>query len=157
MARNRTQWLAQTKGRTHATDMLAADEDEISSLCAHYNVPLVSMRSALVDAVREGAVGIPSFMNDCKHPSGVGHTFLAQMILQRILQPPTASTALATDAYRTSPCSGIGAPAAQGVPPPTIPRLERCFRPLKVLNHRRIGVLHPVSPSALGRCHVPRE
>ena len=52
MARNRTQWLAQTKGRTHATDMLAADEDEISSLCAHYNVPLVSMRSALVDAAR---------------------------------------------------------------------------------------------------------
>jgi len=87
---NRTQWLAQTMGRINhlgAPDHLAADEDDIAALCAHYNVPLVSMRAALVQAVRAGAVAIPTFMNDCKHPNGVGHTFLAQLILQRLLLP----------------------------------------------------------------------
>ena len=93
MAHNQTQWLAQAMGRVAGLkDELAADEDAIASLCAHYNVPLVSMRGALVGAVRAGAVAIPAFMNDCKHPSGVGHSFLAQLVLHRLLHaPPSAA------------------------------------------------------------------
>lgn len=92
MARNRTQWLAQSAGRRHdVPDTLAADEDAIAALCAHYRVPLVSMRSALVDAVRNGDIAIPMFMNDCKHPTGAGHTFLAQLILHRLLQAPASA------------------------------------------------------------------
>ena len=60
MAKNRTQWLAQSIGRVGApsSDLLAADEDAIATLCRHYDVPLVSMRSALVDAVRAGPVPV---------------------------------------------------------------------------------------------------
>ncbi|KAL1503500.1 hypothetical protein AB1Y20_011981 [Prymnesium parvum] len=92
LAKNRTQWRAQSMGRedgAHWRDSLGADEDAIAALCRRYDVPLVSMRAALVDAVRAGAISIPSFMTDCKHPSGVGHTFLAQLILQRLLRPPS--------------------------------------------------------------------
>ena len=93
MAKNRTQWLAQSAGRRRdVSDLLAADEDAIYELCRHYNVPLVSMRAALVDAVRSGTIAIPTFMNDCKHPTGVGHTFLAQLILHRLLHAPGASS-----------------------------------------------------------------
>ena len=66
------------------------DEDAISRLCTHYGVPLVSMRSALLDAVRTDASPITRlshFMIDCKHPSGQGHTYLAQLALARILGP----------------------------------------------------------------------
>ena len=55
------------------------DEDAISRLCTHYGVPLVSMRSALLDAVRTDAspsTRLSHFMIDCKHPSGQGHTYL---------------------------------------------------------------------------------
>ena len=109
MARNQTQWLAQSVGRVDgARDHLAADEDDIAALCAHYDVPLVSMRAALVGAVRAGSMAIPSFMNDCKHPSGVGHTFLAQMVLHRLLVPPTPSLSpLSTDAGCTSPTPAV--------------------------------------------------
>ena len=58
MARNRTQWAAQTMGKINHVgkpDNLAADEDEIAALCRHYDVPLVSMRAALVGAVRARA------------------------------------------------------------------------------------------------------
>ena len=66
------------------------DEDAISRLCTHYGVPLVSMRSALLDAVRTDAspsTRLSHFMIDCKHPSGQGHTYLAQLALARILGP----------------------------------------------------------------------
>ena len=98
MATNRTQWLAQRLGRAGApsTDLLAGDEDSIADLCRHYDVPLVSMRSALVEAVRAGAVAIPAFMNDCKHPNGQGHTFMAQLVLHRLLHAPAAASALPT-------------------------------------------------------------
>ena len=100
MATNRTQWLAQSTGRVGApsTDLLASDEDAIADLCRHYNVPLVSMRSALVDAVRAGEVAIPTFMNDCKHPTGVGHTFLAQLLLHRLLHAPSPAAPPSTAA-----------------------------------------------------------
>jgi DNA helicase HerA-like ATPase len=50
--------LAQTMGKINHVgkpDNLAADEDEIAALCRHYDVPLVSMRAALVGAVRARA------------------------------------------------------------------------------------------------------
>ena len=97
MAANRTQWLAQSIGQSGTTDMLAADEDAIATLCRHYDVPLVSMRAALVGAVRAGSIGIPTFMNDCKHPTGAGHTFLAQLILHRLLHAPEALSADVAD------------------------------------------------------------
>ena len=68
------------------------DEDAIAALCKHYNVPLVSMRSALLAAVKANRDGkfdptlaVRYFMIDCKHPSGQGHTYLAQMVLARLL------------------------------------------------------------------------
>ena len=89
MATNRTQWAAQSFHQPAAMrDLHNRDEDAIGKLAAHYAVPLVSMRGALVDAVRAGELAIPSFMRDCKHPSGEGHTFLAQIALHRILTPP---------------------------------------------------------------------
>ena len=92
MATNRTQWAAQSFHQPAAMrDLHNRDEDAIGKLAAHYAVPLVSMRGALVDAVRAGELAIPSFMRDCKHPSGEGHTFLAQIALHRILTPPNAT------------------------------------------------------------------
>ena len=123
MARNRTQWLAQSAGRrSDARDFLAADEDDIAALCRHYNVPLVSMRAALVDAVRGGEVALPSFMNDCKHPSGVGHTFLAQLILQRLLHaPPGADDHATATASSSAAAAAAAAPRCASVPPPRDP------------------------------------
>ena len=113
MAKNRTQWLAQSIGRVGApnSDLLAADEDAIATLCRHYDVPLVSMRSALVDAVRAGAIPIPAFMNDCKHPTGVGHTFLAQLILHRMLHPP-GSDAVQQQHHEAADAAAMDNPAA---------------------------------------------
>ena len=92
MATNRTQWAAQSFHQPAAMrDLHNRDEDAIGKLAAHYAVPLVSMRGALFDAVRAGELAIPSFMRDCKHPSGEGHTFLAQIALHRILTPPNAT------------------------------------------------------------------
>eukprot|EP00966_Prymnesium_polylepis_P037386 868098-Prymnesium_polylepis.1 len=112
---NRTQWLAQSLG--HAAggpwrDTLGADEDAIAALCRNYNVPLVSMRAALVGAVRAGAVAIPSFMSDCKHPSGAGHTVLAQLILQRLLQPSPAAAAPQLAGSLACPTAELAARAA---------------------------------------------
>ena len=69
------------------------DEDAIAKMCKHYDVPLVSMRSSLLAAVkanrgreRNRALELRHFMIDCKHPSGQGHTYLAQMVLARLLR-----------------------------------------------------------------------
>jgi len=72
---------------------LNSDEDAIASLCRHYGVPLVSMRGGTLSAVRRGALTTPSFMRDCRHPTGQGHTFLAQSALQRIVAPPPGAEA----------------------------------------------------------------
>lgn len=132
MATNRTQWLAQSIGRSGApsTDLLASDEDAIADLCRHYNVPLVSMRAALVDAVRAGTVAIPAFMNDCKHPTGAGHTFLAQLILHRLLHAPAAATPAATEHEAADNAAMLGGQSGSsggggGCAPPTSRRVLR--------------------------------
>ena len=121
MATNRTQWAAQSFHQPAAMrDLHNRDEDAIGKLAAHYAVPLVSMRGALVDAVRAGELAIPSFMRDCKHPSGEGHTFLAQIALHRILTAPSGAG------------GGGGAPpdAACGAAPPLPPPLHADGRQL---------------------------
>jgi hypothetical protein len=42
------------------------DEDRVAELCRHYNIPLVSMRAALLDAVRRSIVPLQAFMQDCR-------------------------------------------------------------------------------------------
>lgn len=114
MVNNRTQHLAQTFGHEPgAKDAINADEDAVAALCRHYNVPLVSQRAALVNAVRLGEIGIPSFMRDCKHPAGEGHTHLAQLVLQRLLNPPQA----AAPTTGAAQC-GDSAAARPALPPP---------------------------------------
>ena len=71
------------------------DEDAVAALCRHYGVPLVSARAALLDGVRRGALRIPGFMRDCKHPNAQGHTYLAQLALGRILAADRAACAAA--------------------------------------------------------------
>jgi hypothetical protein len=113
MVHNRTQWLAQSLGRREDTrDVLAADEDEIAKLCAHYDVPLVSMRSALVGAVRTGEIALPSFMSDCKHPTGAGHSFLAQLVLHRLLHAPPLVSSDASSPPPSSSSSSSSSVAA---------------------------------------------
>ena len=87
--------MAQTWGQQPgASDQLNTDEDAVAALCKHYNVPLVSQRAALLDSVRLGEIAIPAFMRDCKHPSGEGHTIMAQLLMHRLLHaPPTAAAA----------------------------------------------------------------
>ena len=125
MVGNRTQRLAQTFGNEPgATDAINADEDAVAALCRHYNVPLVSQRAALVDAVRLGEIGIPSFMRDCKHPAGEGHTHLAQLVLQRLLHPPQPQPQPATPPPVTTTTTtgaaqcGEALPARPALPPP---------------------------------------
>lgn len=111
---NRTQWEAQSWGDDDASaggrDKLNADEDAIAKLCKHYNVPLVSMRGALLGAVRAGEITLPSFTRDCKHPSGQGHTFIAQLVLQRLLQSPQPAPAVSL--YTGAPAAAITATTA---------------------------------------------
>jgi hypothetical protein len=92
------------------------DEDAIARLCTHYNVPLVSMRSALLEEVKKGAdptLALRHFMVDCKHPSGQGHTYLAQLVLWRLLHGIGATTArspsLASSSSATSSAGGASA------------------------------------------------
>jgi hypothetical protein len=67
--------------------------------------------------VRAGVIAIPTFMNDCKHPNGVGHSFLAQLILHRLLSPTHARGAAASTADSTADgCRGATASAAVVLP-----------------------------------------
>ena len=69
----------------------AGDEDRIVAIAAHYGLPVVT-RAGLLDAVRtssptdEPFLQVPYFMHDCKHPTGEGHTYLAQYVLARLLR-----------------------------------------------------------------------
>ena len=108
------------------------DEDAIARLCQHYDVPLVSMRSALLATIkanrgpkRDPTLELRHFMIDCKHPSGQGHTYLAQMVLARLLRDfATTTTSLPRDpAGATSKASSACAAAAAAadrrqLPPP---------------------------------------
>ena len=95
------------------------DEDAIAALCEHYNVPLVSMRAGLLPAVRSGVRSPSSIMDDCRHPNGDGHTFLAQMAFARLLSaaPPPIPCVAAIPAPRKqmrSPLHSDGHPYAAG-------------------------------------------
>ena len=49
------------------------DEDKLAAISVHYDLPLVSMRAALLRAVREDREAHTRagyFMIDCKHPNG---------------------------------------------------------------------------------------
>ena len=69
------------------------DEDRVAELCRHYNIPLVSMRAALLDAVRSGKVPLASFMQDCRHPNREGHLAMAHAVIERLrsTRPPAGT------------------------------------------------------------------
>ena len=75
------------------------DEDTIAQLAQHYDIPLVSMRAALLRAVRENrepTLRVPHFQYDCLHPNGQGHTYLAQLVLGRLLASQAPMTRACT-------------------------------------------------------------
>ena len=81
------------------------DEDKLAAISVYYDLPLVSMRAALLGAVREDKqehTRAPYFMIDCKHPNGQGHTYLAQLVLGRLLAA-TPATSPATCAAAAQP------------------------------------------------------
>jgi hypothetical protein len=89
------------------------DEDKLAAISVHYDLPLVSMRAALLGAVREDReehTRAPYFMIDCKHPNGQGHTYLAQLVLGRLLA--------ATPAASPATCAAAAQPP---LPPPLMP------------------------------------
>ena len=98
----------------------AGDEDRIVAIAAHYGLPVVSLRAGLLDAVRtssptdEPFLQVPYFMHDCKHPTGEGHTYLAQYVLARLLREPSAAagSGLVCDAH------GYPEPTPPPLPPP---------------------------------------
>jgi len=127
LAGDAVQWAAQTWGEASGPvagradlgcmpmyeDQLNSDEDAIASFCRHYDVPLVSMRGATLDAVRRGSLLLPSFMNDCRHPKGEGHTFLAQSLLERVTKQPSfmyTHTTTSQDTCRRAPALELPAP-----------------------------------------------
>ena len=65
------------------------DEDRVAELCRHYNIPLVSMRAALLEAVRSGKVPLESFMQDCRHPNREGHLAMAHAVIERLRSTPS--------------------------------------------------------------------
>lgn len=85
------------------------DEDRVAELCRYYDVPLVSMRAALLEPVRRGAVRLDEFMVDCRHPKAQGHLAMARAVLDRLL--------------RTRPLAeGAACPASPaGSHPPVLP------------------------------------
>ena len=62
-------------------------ERYIAAICAYYHVPLVSFVAGLSSQVRNNTLHPMHFMLDCRHPSGQGHTLLAQLMLARLLRP----------------------------------------------------------------------
>ena len=67
------------------------------------------MRGALLQAVVDGGAAetrLPFFMNDCKHPISQGHTYMAQLIIGRILATETAA-----GARRRATCKPLLQPA----------------------------------------------
>ena len=64
--------------------------------------------------VRYGEIAIPSFMRDCKHPSGEGHTIMAQLLVHRLLHAPPTAAAAATGGTVEAACGGAGASAGTG-------------------------------------------
>ena len=83
--------------------------------------------------VRYGEIAIPAFMRDCKHPSGEGHTIMAQLLVHRLLHAPPTAAAAATGDTVEAACGGGGAGASASalaamvtaarasLPPPLLP------------------------------------
>lgn len=68
------------------------DEDAVATICKHYALPLVSLRAALFDGrhlIAARRVLSPEWpgelLFDDKHVNELGHTYLAQLILARLL------------------------------------------------------------------------
>ena len=72
----------------------------MAELCRHYNIPLVSMRAALLVAVRSGKVPLASFMQDCRHPNRDGHLAMAHAVIERLrsTRPPAGATKCPSEA-----------------------------------------------------------
>ena len=91
------------------------NENMVAAVCRQYDIPLVSMRAALLTNTSEPQpppAGVPlgSFMQDKRHPNAQGHTFLAQLVLARLLAARGPTMALrATEE------------AAAGLPSPLLP------------------------------------
>ena len=83
--------------------------------------------------VRYGEIAIPAFMRDCKHPSGEGHTIMAQLLVHRLLHAPPTAAADVTGGAVEAACGGGGAGTSAAVsaamvtaaraslPPPLLP------------------------------------
>jgi hypothetical protein len=106
--------------RHHRYRFHGGDEDAIAGITKHYDVPLVSMRAALLEPVRRGSPpmlsSLHNFMLDCKHPTGQGHTYLAQMILSRVWAAARDSNGGGGGDGRSGSCSA-DAPAPVLRPP----------------------------------------
>ena len=89
-----------------------------------WQVPLVSTRAALLDAVRDD-LSLPTRLSawhgDCRHPSQLGHTYLAQLVVERIMQAASSVAARpapsATERAAAERAAAEGAAAAP-LPPP---------------------------------------
>ena len=85
---------------------------------------MAALFSAVVDDA-SAETRLAHFMQDCKHPTSQGHTYIAQLILGRILATDNSA------ASRDAPVSGFGRPRptcklasqhgrrAVSLPPPT--------------------------------------
>ncbi|KAL1530062.1 hypothetical protein AB1Y20_000984 [Prymnesium parvum] len=88
METNSTQWKAQRYGdEPGLTDRTQYEEDEssIAEICRRLDVPLVSMRAAVLPEVRSGRLNLTTLAYDCKHLYHGGHGVLAQIILHLLL------------------------------------------------------------------------
>ena len=71
------------------TEPQSAAEQKVRRLCRHYGIPVVSLRAGLAERLRTRSSRFEDLMLDCRHPSGDGHTLLAQMVLARLLANDT--------------------------------------------------------------------